>query len=168
MKKIKEMLPAAGLILLFIAGLVLLGRAGQKTEQTADLTQNADSALIAGESFFNFGEVSMARGTVTHAYTIRNTSNAPVTIRKVTTSCMCTEATLILGEKRFGPYGMPGHGLAPSVNATLAPGQEATVEVVFDPAAHGPAGVGRADRIVFVEDATGLVLQLNFTATVTP
>lgn len=67
-----------------------------------------------------------------------------------------------------GPFGMPGHGAIPTINEALEPGTEATIEVVFDPAAHGPAGVGKVNRVVTVETASGEALQLSFQATVTP
>ena len=101
-------------------------------------------------------------------FTITIEGSVPVTVRKLSTSCMCTTASLINGSRRVGPYGMPGHGAIPTISETIAPGQEVTVEVVFDPAAHGPAGVGPVNRAVYVEDSTGAVLQLTFTATVTP
>ncbi|KKT83316.1 MAG: hypothetical protein UW81_C0021G0020, partial [Candidatus Giovannonibacteria bacterium GW2011_GWC2_44_9] len=41
-------------------------------------------------------------------------------------------------------------------------------EVVFDPAAHGPAGVGRIERAVYLENSASEALQLKFSATVTP
>jgi len=81
---------------------------------------------------------------------------------------MCTTASLIKGGEKFGPYGMPGHGFFPSLNQRIEPGEEASLEVVFDPAAHGPAGVGRIDRIVNLENNAGKPLELVFSATVTP
>lgn len=81
---------------------------------------------------------------------------------------MCTTATLMMGGKQFGPYGMPGHGFIPKINETMDAGEEATVEVVFDPAAHGPAGVGRIERGITIENNAGRPLELGFTALVTP
>src|SRR3989338_1285615 len=45
---------------------------------------------------------------------------------------------------------------------------EATLEVVFDPAAHGPAGVGRIERVVYVEHSAGDLLEFQISAMVTP
>jgi len=81
---------------------------------------------------------------------------------------MCTTASLIKNNKAFGPYGMQGHGFIPKINEVMNPGEEATVDVVFDPAAHGPAGVGRIERIATIENNAGKPLELGFTATVTP
>ena len=50
----------------------------------------------------------------------------------------------------------------------MNPGEDAIIEVVFDPAAHGPAGIGPVDRVVTIENTAGRPLVLAFAATVTP
>ena len=124
--------------------------------------------LAAMAPAFNFGTVSMAAGNVTHRYTVSNTGTGPVTITKLYTSCMCTTATLETSSGRRGPFGMPGHAPIPAIRERLAPGEMAQVEVVFDPTAHGPAGVGRIDRTITLENDAGRPFELAFTATVRP
>lgn len=126
------------------------------------------SPLIASETQFDFGEVSMAKGKVSHDYNISNPTDRPITLSKLSTSCMCTTATLVMGNKRSGPFGMTGHGYVPKINQEVAPGTEAIIQVVFDPAAHGPAGVGKVQRLVYLEPEGTESLELGFTATVTP
>ncbi|MDP3762916.1 MAG: DUF1573 domain-containing protein [bacterium] len=135
---------------------------------TASVPLSSIKTLKAEETNFDFGRISMAAGKVKHAFKIENTGSGPVAIEKMYTSCMCTEALLMTNGKQFGPYGMPGHGFAPKINGNINPGEEATVEVVFDPAAHGPAGVGRIQRIVTIENNAGEALELGFSAMVTP
>ncbi len=110
----------------------------------------------------------MARGKVTYRYPIRNVGTDPLEIRKLYTSCMCTTAALVKNGKVSEAYGMPGHTPIPSINIPIAPQEQAYVEVVFDPAAHGPAGVGPIDRVVTVENSAGQPLELAFSAVVTP
>lgn len=124
--------------------------------------------LTAPELQFNFGSISMAAGKVTHRYWIRNTSAGPIVLDKMYTSCMCTTAALVKGARKFAPVGMPGHTPIPALNETMQPKEEAMVEVVFDPAAHGPAGIGPIDRVVTIENSAGQPLELAFTANVTP
>lgn len=81
---------------------------------------------------------------------------------------MCTEATLVQGGEQWGPFGMPGHGATAEINRLVSPGEEVTVLAIFDPNAHGPAGIGRADRAVSVLMGGRRVLQLQFSAYVTP
>ena len=128
----------------------------------------ASGALKSRETAFDFGPISMAAGKVSHRYWFRNESAAPVLIRRIYTSCMCTTATLVKAARVIGSYGMPGHGPLPDVNESVAPGEAAYVDVVFDPAAHGPAGLGRTERVVTIEHGAGEPLQVGFTADVKP
>lgn len=124
--------------------------------------------LTAKERLFDFGTISMAKGKVSHIFKIKNTSNEPVLVGKVYTSCMCTQATLVKSGRTFGPFGMPGHVSIPSIDQTLAPGEEVELEAVFDPAAHGPAGVGNIERTLIMETNGIKIMQVNFKANVTP
>jgi len=116
----------------------------------------------------DFGTISMAAGKVMHQFKIKNTGTEAVAINEMYTSCMCTVASLMMGERRFGPYGMPGHGSIPKLNQNINPNEEAVIEVIFDPAAHGPAGVGQIQRAVIIENSAGEPVELQFTAVVTP
>ncbi|RJQ13467.1 DUF1573 domain-containing protein [Candidatus Parcubacteria bacterium] len=151
---------------IFLAFIIIFVIAGGKNNEDSSINQV--SALINNEAMFDFGKISMAKGNVSHRYKITNSGTEPLTIKKIYTSCMCTTATLLNDSKKLGPFGMPGHGLIPSINEELSPGMMAEVEVVFDPAAHGPAGIGKVERTVYIENNSGKPLTLNFTATVTP
>jgi len=126
------------------------------------------SALTVEESLYDFGAISMSAGKVSHSFVVKNSGDGPVTLTKLYTSCMCTEASLVMGERRVGPFGMAGHGFIPPIDEALEAGQSGTVEVVFDPAAHGPAGVGKIERVVFLENDSGSPMEITFSATVTP
>lgn len=128
----------------------------------------AAGGLQARETSFDFGSISMAAGNVTHRFWIRNESEASVLIRRIYTSCMCTTATLVKGMKIINRYGMPGHGPLPAVNESLKAGEAAYVDVVFDPAAHGPAGLGPTQRVVTIESDGGQPVELQFAANVRP
>ncbi|OGA65051.1 MAG: hypothetical protein A3F77_03545 [Betaproteobacteria bacterium RIFCSPLOWO2_12_FULL_67_28] len=111
----------------------------------------------------------MAAGKVTHLYRFRNAGAEPIVLGKMYTSCMCTTAALVKSSgRKFAPVGMPGHTPIPALNETLQPNEEAMVEVVFDPAAHGPAGIGPIDRVVTIENSAGQPLELAFRANVKP
>lgn len=160
-----------------VVGIVVLGVIGwiawpdDKNGVTAGDSADAvvQGALDSDEKAYDFGTISMAAGNVRHTFAIQNKGEGSVAISKVFTSCMCTEATLIRGDVRAGPFGMPGHGSVPSINESLAPGEKAEIEVVFDPAAHGPSGLGRVERVIFIEKAgERKPFELRFVATVTP
>ena len=128
----------------------------------------ATGTLSADQTFHDFGNVSMRNGKVTQRYRVRNDSDAPALVEQLFTSCMCTETSLLVDNERIGPFGMRGHGFTPRISRVIEPGQNAIVEAVFDPNAHGPAGVGRNDRAVTVLMGGQRALQLQFTAYVTP
>lgn len=143
------------------------GTASAAAATTVSATRAA-GGLTAREASFDFGSISMAAGKVSHRYWFRNESDAPLLIKRIFTSCMCTTATLVKGPRVIGSYGMPGHGPMPDVNQSFAPGEAAYVDVVFDPAAHGPAGLGRTERVVTIENGSGQQLRLGFVAHVRP
>jgi len=134
-----------------------------------NLTADLSSAVISGERFFDFGSVSMAAGNVSHEFKIKNNGSSAVEIEKMYTSCMCTTAYFVRGGEQAGPFGMAGHGFVPPLRKTIESGEEVTISVVFDPAAHGPAGIGLVQREVYLKDKAGnSVAVLGFRATVTP
>lgn len=145
-----------------------LGRSTTTAGKKTSADQLGALSLIAEQKGFDFGEISMAAGKVSYRFKIQNSNDEPYPINQIYTSCMCTSATLLMNSKRIGPFGMPGHGLAPKINEILGAGEEAEVEVAFDPAAHGPAGVGTIERSVFVESEKGSPLELSIKATVKP
>lgn len=129
----------------------------------------SDSTLTALELNYDFGSISMAKGKVTKVFTISNNTQTAITVSKLYSSCMCTSGTLVLGDRRVGPFSMEGMGPPiPTIAEELAAGQTAQVEVTFDPAAHGPAGVGPITRNVFVDTTDGKKLVFEFKAQVTP
>lgn len=160
-------------VIVLVGALALFAWLGMPTglpeKESAQVAQGLETVeLSADETAYNFGSISMAAGKVSHIFKIRNLSALPVAIEKMYTSCMCTTALLDVGGEKFGPYGMPGHGFIPKINKTLDSGAEADVEVVFDPAAHGSAGVGKIERVVIIENNGSKPLELGFTAVVTP
>lgn len=152
-----------------VLGLIWLFQIISKNQETESPgVASSNGLLSAEERAFDFGSVSMAAGKVSHTFKIKNTGSEPLTITKIYTSCMCTEATFVKGDVRKGPFGMPGHRFIPKINEILNPGEEAEVLVAFDPAAHGPAGLGKTERIVTLENNGQNKLELSIRANVAP
>lgn len=129
----------------------------------------SSSELSAESTFHDFGDISMAHGDVRHEFEVTNNGDEPLSIEKVYTSCMCTEAEITNSEgKRKGIFGMPGHGKSSTAYITLEPYETIKVAAVFDPAAHGPMGVGRAKRSIYIETNSTInpKLELSFQAMV--
>src|SRR3990167_2814905 len=126
--------------------------------------------LISEEKSFDFGLVSISKGKVDHSFTLKNSGDSKIKIIKIYTSCMCTEATLVQETSRKGPFGMLGHGGPSSqVDEVVDPGREISIDVVVDPAAHGPQGTGPAKKIVYIETDSAInpILELELNINVT-
>ena len=156
-------------ILVAIIGLLLWGRAGNPSlNASATLTGVTQSNLTENVPGYNFGSVSILRGNVERAFALKNNTDTDIQITSAETSCMCTRAILQLPDgKEIGPFGMAGHGFSPSLDALVRPGEIITVRAIFDPAAHGPSGVGRIERAGNLMTNKGPVM-MQFEATVTP
>lgn len=137
----------------------------EKNDQSSGSSKLSQLETI--ENNYDFGSISMANGKVKKVFTFKNNTSETVAVKKLYTSCMCTQATLVKSGETFGPFGMPAHGFIPEINKNINPGQEAQIEVVFDPAAHGPAGVGPIERQATLETSDGQLV-FRFKAQVTP
>ncbi len=146
------------------AFLIIIGKPSESLSQ-----QTARGELEAVERTYNFGTISMKDGKVKHIFEIKNSTDKPLTITKLYTSCMCTTAELTAGTQKAGPFGMQGHGGSiPDISIRLAAGESAEVEAVYDPAAHGSAGVGDIKRSIYVSSKGNANFELTFTARVRP
>ena len=158
---------------LVIAGLFAWGAAGRagttaSVEGAPGAASDVKSALTAPETFYDFGTISMKNWNVTKEFSITNPTNEDITVKTVLTSCMCTTAFISGAGSVKGPFSMPGMGYVPPANETIKPGESRIIRVVYDPNAHGPAGVGQIDRFVMLTDSSGGTLQFEIKALVTP
>lgn len=157
----------SGVVVFLVAGFLLLNR-GDSQFQAVPVSA---STLEVFENDFDFGTISMKNGDVSKKFEIKNTGLESVVVNKVYTSCMCTVAKIINSQgEDSGPYGMPGHGGGISrANVEIRPGEKIQVEAIFNPAAHGPSGVGLAQRTVYLETNSSKTpkVELNFKAVVT-
>jgi len=163
---------AAGIVIL--GGVIIASRPDGVTgkpvnvEPAQSVPASSNGRLATLQTKYDFGTVSMAKGKVTHRYAVKNMGAEPVVIHKLYTSCMCTTAALVKNGKTSEAYSMPGHTPVPVIDVPINSQEDIFVEVVFDPAAHGPAGVGPIERVVTLENNAGQPLELGFTAMVTP
>lgn len=168
-EQIKQISILLGLVAIIVLGLVWFSNNSKPETPTAAINEKFGGVLTPGEFKYDFGTVSMAKGRVGKEFVLENKSQGDVKIGEVFTSCMCTEAELKVGNKTAGPFGMQGHGWTRGANLIVKPGEKMIVKAIFDPAAHGPAGVGPIERQVVVYTSTGKdPVVLEFKAVVTP
>ncbi len=168
-QQLKQILILLGLVAVVVIGLVWFSNSSKTKMPTAVINSESAGVLTFDKSQYDFGKVSMANGKVSKDFILENKSRNNVEVGEVYTSCMCTEAELKVGDRIAGPFGMQGHGLARNANLVVKSGETLTVKAIFDPAAHGPAGVGPIERQIAVYTDTGKEpIVLNFKAVVTP
>ena len=159
------------IVSILIGTIVVIGGFIWSSQQLSGLAgqpSSDPSALVSDSQLYDFGTISMAKGEVAHSFKVRNTSQESLSIKQVYTSCMCTLAEVKIGEKTYGPFGMQGHDGATATNIELSPGQEVELNAIYDPNAHGPAGVGAIDRYLYLQDEKGAQLRIEIKANVTP
>ncbi len=153
-------------IIAFVA-LVWWGSSHQQPLKSSNI--GGKSSLISSQIVYDFGTISMKNGDVSKNFIITNPTNKAIFISSIITSCMCTTAFIEEANGRSkGPFGMEGMGYVPPANETIKAGQSRTIRVVYNPNAHGPAGVGIINRFITITDASGSKLRLEIKAVVTP
>ena len=157
------------LIILGLIGLIWWGSKSQNSVESTIVKSGEKSSLLALETVYDFGTISMKDGDVTKDFTVTNNTDKDIFIPRLVTSCMCTNALIVREDGTTnGPFGMEGMGYVPPANETIAAGKSITVRAIYDPNAHGPAGVGIIDRFITLTDQSGSDLQLEIKAVVTP
>lgn len=144
-QKIKKIISIL-LLWIVVAGGITWGIIGYSSQK-----QNGNSGVpeIAIDSFeYDFGTVSMAEGMVKHVFKIRNVGQSDLRINRIWTSCMCTTARLRVNGKTSPEFGM--HSASMLWSQKISPRQTAYLDVVFNPAYHGPQGTGAIVRVIYL------------------
>ncbi|MBL7036718.1 DUF1573 domain-containing protein [Candidatus Microgenomates bacterium] len=135
-------------VAVFYGGYSLVNK--NKVDETIALVQDASLVEITPKSH-DLGKVLMKKGIVEKEYEIKNNSDKTLRLKKIVTSCMCTEAYVYMENKKTRSFGMEGHGdRNPGINFEIPGGSSAKIVTQFDPAAHGIAGTGLFDRTVWL------------------
>lgn len=103
------------------------------------------------ETSFNFKEIPYSGGKVEHSFAIKNVGNKDLEIANLTTSCMCTTVYFKSKSGKSSEFGMKGMTQPSKWKGVLKPQEEAKIIAVFDPAFHGPQGIGPVSRLVSFE-----------------
>ncbi|OGG54632.1 hypothetical protein A3D62_00640 [Candidatus Kaiserbacteria bacterium RIFCSPHIGHO2_02_FULL_49_11] len=156
-------------LLLLVAGVLGLLLWGGSTASRGGDNALVSSELVTATALYDFGRISMKDGNVRTRFSVTNPTSRDITLKSIVTSCMCTEAFIVNGDLKRGPFGMPGHGgVVPKANEIIKAGETREIEVVYDPNAHGPAGVGPIGRFIYLIEEDEKTLELQIRAVVTP
>ena len=137
---------------LLIVGFAIWQGGKESPAKEVDAIASVDiKDLEVSPASYDVGTIKMKDGNVVKTYEVKNTSTESMKLQRIATSCMCTKTKIKIGDKETREFGMEGMGdKNPPINLELPSGQTATVTAIFDPAAHGPKGVGSFDRTVFL------------------
>lgn len=154
-KETKFIVGAALIALGVIVGLAFFVSTKGAKEKT--LVTSEVQGIEATPTYYDLGDIPIKGGVVTKEYEIKNTSGKDMELIKIVTSCMCTSASVKVGdtETRFFAMEMGGDK-NPLISVKLKKDEVGKVTVRFDPAAHGPEGVGPFDRIVWLYFDSGM------------
>lgn len=112
------------------------------------ITSSQNAKVSVDQKNFDWGNISYSGGNVTKTFAIKNTGSDILQLTGVKTSCTCTKAQIVIDGKSSPYFSM--HATSSWVGE-VAPGKEAELTVIFDPAFHGPTGVGPMERLISVE-----------------
>lgn len=149
-------------VLIIVGGVALLS--GSSTSATITASQNAKASV--DQTTYDWGTININSGNVSKTFIIKNTGTDVLKFAKVKTSCHCTKAQVTINGNTSPSFGM--NTVSPWIGE-VPPGNEAQLNVVFDPAYHGPDAVGPITRYISVDtnDPNHSTLELTLTANVT-
>lgn len=133
---------------LIIVGAILFS---QNSPSKSSLQKTAGASVQTFETSFDFKDIPYGGGKAERSFKIKNIGDKELTIANLSTSCMCTVVYLKKGNEKGPEFGMKGMANASSWTGVLKPNEEGQVIAVFDPAFHGPSGVGPISRLVSFE-----------------
>lgn len=131
-------------LIIFGGGVYILSTTLSSPQISA--SQNAKAEV--GQKTHDWGIIPYSGGNVSKTFTIKNTGTDVLQLTSVKTSCACTYAQLTIDGKVSPKFGM--HTTSSWVGEVAA-GKGVSLTVVFDPAFHGPTGVGPMERLISVE-----------------
>lgn len=108
--------------------------------------------IVIEPSFYDFKDVSQARGTVTVFFELKNQGTKDLIINRLETSCGCTMASIVYNGQEGPKFGMSGHGVNEEIKdwqISIPSKGKAQLKVYYDPDVH-PDFRGTAIREIYV------------------
>lgn len=147
----------------FVLGFAFLQKSSPKTQGEV-LSESEAASIQIDSQLQDWGQVPINGGVITKEFVFSNPTEKTLLLKKIVTSCMCTTAAVEVNGKSTRFFGMEmSMDKNPPVNMEIPAGASAKAIVRFDPAAHGPEGVGPFERTVQLvfTDPVG-IREINF------
>lgn len=143
--RIKIFIGISALAVLLVVGLSVVG--SDQKDSGEEISSGTPKIQFENKSQ-ELGDVSMKEGEISGTFKFKNVGDGDLKLRGMKTTCMCTTAKLVIGDKKSPSFGM--HNNPTYWSDVLRPGEEATIEFIFDPNAHGPDATGPITRGISV------------------
>jgi len=131
-------------VLIVVLGFLFISK--DHRDVSSSLQESTQAKLeVVGSNEDDWGEIDINGGLFERTYKIKNSGESDLEIANFKTSCMCTTAKIKINGQTSPVFGM--HTTS-NWKGSIKPGEEAEIEVVFDPMAHGPQATGPITRIV--------------------
>jgi hypothetical protein len=138
-------------ISVLVGALVLIGGGvylSEKASQPSQVEKNTQARLAVNNQSYNWGNIPINGGDVEATFVIKNEGADTLQLFNISTSCTCTKAWLQNENEKSPEFGM--HTQSRYV-MNLSAGESTELRVIFDPAFHGPGGVGSMTRQIMME-----------------
>lgn len=157
------------IITLGIIGIAIFISESSTSDTKATISKTQGAKISVNHNFKTVGDIGYSKGILYHSFPIKNIGTNNLEIANMTTSCMCTKVFLKTGGKDGPEFGMKGMSAPSGWIGILKPGESGEIVAAFDPAYHGPQGIGPVSRIVSFEtsDVDNPYVELSFEGTVT-
>lgn len=130
-------------LIILIGGIFLVSKTS-----LPQLTTSQEVHAQVDKTSHDWGNIPLSGGNVQKTFTIKNTGKAVLELANITTSCMCTTVQVVINDQKSPYFGM--HSKSSWVGK-VPPDNQAEILVEFDPAFHGPSGVGQITRQISLE-----------------
>lgn len=160
----KKFVILMAVLILGIIGFAIYISSSSNSNTKATVSKTIGAKISVDHNFRQVDDIEYSKGILYHSFPIKNEGSKDLEIANMTTSCMCTKAFLKIDGKNGPEFGMKGMSASSDWKGILKPGQSAEVIAAFDPAFHGPQGVGEVVRAVSFEtnDPQNPYVELSF------
>ncbi|MBI4079521.1 MAG: DUF1573 domain-containing protein [Candidatus Levybacteria bacterium] len=141
---------------ILLGGVYFIG----KSTTPAQVASSQEAKAVINKKTYDWGTIPYDGGLVKADFAIKNEGNGALQLTNIKTSCACTKAQVAIDGTQSPFFSM--HSVSSWVGEVLS-GKQATLTVIFDPAFHGPSGVGSMTRLISIETNDQENRKLEFT-----
>lgn len=152
------------LVMFGITGGAVIIASSSKAETKAVLSKTSGVKISIDHKEKRVGDISYSKGILYHVFPVKNIGTKNLEIANMFSSCMCTKTYLKIAGKDGPNFGMRGTSAPSSWVGVLKPGESGEIIAAFNPAYHGPSGLGEVTRTVSFEtnDPDQSYIELSF------